>query len=61
MLWAPPASEAFTPQQTVEVQQLLELDQQQTGYAGEILGDARDEQRRTGPRHASHSLHIFLS
>jgi D-alanyl-D-alanine carboxypeptidase len=38
MLLAAPASQAFTPQQTAELQQLLELDQQQTGYPGEILG-----------------------
>jgi D-alanyl-D-alanine carboxypeptidase len=34
----PPESGAFTPQQTAQFQQLLQLDQQQTGYPGEILG-----------------------
>jgi D-alanyl-D-alanine carboxypeptidase len=34
----PAASQAFTPQQTAALGQLLQLDQQQTGYPGEILG-----------------------
>lgn len=38
VLWLAPASQAFTSQQTAALQQLLELDQQQTGYPGEILG-----------------------
>src|SRR5690348_7181620 len=34
----PATSSAFTPEQTAELQQLVQLDQQQTGYPGEILG-----------------------
>jgi D-alanyl-D-alanine carboxypeptidase len=37
-LVAPAGSPAFTPQQAADLQQLLQLDQQQTGYPGEILG-----------------------
>jgi D-alanyl-D-alanine carboxypeptidase len=38
MLALPASASAFTPEQTSDLQQLLQLDQQQTGSPGEILG-----------------------
>src|SRR3954470_18752572 len=38
LLAFPVASSAFSSEQTAELQQLLQLDQQQTGYPGEMLG-----------------------
>src|SRR4051812_49973621 len=38
LLAFPVASPAFSSEQTAELQQLLQLDQQQTGYPGEMLG-----------------------
>jgi D-alanyl-D-alanine carboxypeptidase len=38
VLVLPASASAFTPQQIAGFQQILQLDQQQTGYPGEILG-----------------------
>jgi D-alanyl-D-alanine carboxypeptidase len=38
LVMLPASASAFTPEQTANLQQLLQLDQQQTGYPGEVLG-----------------------